>query len=779
MSTAPNLFAGSGGLPAATVVGTLSDGANGLLGVSDANYLEASTPTLVSGGYLHYLARIRASVPTRDNSLLARKATGAGGLDVWVDESGGYLRVNAQPYGSGGVAGTARTRIMTGTPAGAEVWLLVTVREAADPGAGGIRIQTFNASTGAEIEDSTAYGGSKPSVGDFNQPVLLGRGTSGSVDASEVEGGGLQWAIVSHSAQISEAEIATFITTGSPSPGTGVWWYGSLPDPAPAPPTPTAAGGTLGRPATRGGAGVWLLDLDLGSETLHVGTRPARPRVRAAGLERVLYATGLDDLDFRAGSERVGVRVRYPDMAALRRKVGPLRGRRFRLWRWHPDLVLEDAYLALEGVVDAAAHADPDDVEGVSLTLARDVRALSLTYPTGDMVVDTATWPDCDDNIFGEPYPVVLGAPGSPLANGGAPVQATPGYLVHAVNHTILVAGHQVAATNVRAWNLTQGTNASSLAVSHVADGRGRVVAVVDGTGAFSGATSPARGDELVIGWDRFAWGGGLRGSEGTIVGVGDLLLWGVRTLSRGTWDLGRMAEYRAALNAFKLDTFWNEPTNWEDWVQSNVLSEFPIEEVQGPHGRYYRPIVYETDRTRIRAVIATPGSGSGRRVSRVSAVVESGGDIANFVEVLYGGQFGSAAYRRRLFVGPERGKIPLFSTGIDTRVAADFRARTSHGYYNTRMRTVQIPQTWDSGTAFAVGRYVVGRDALPSQIATYEGGDDLLDLAEHDTIEVWDTSAGADFRGDLGIVRRIEILPDGARIELEVPWDPLRRPTI
>lgn len=539
---------------------------------------------------------------------------------------------------------------------------------------------------------------------------------------------------------------------------------------------PVVSGGILGRPATRGGPGVWLLEVDLGSETLRVGTAPARPRVRAIGLDRVQYETGLDDFDFASGSDRVGVRVERRDYAALRRRVGPLRGRRFRLWRWHPDLVLEDAYLAIEGVVDSATHASPEDPDGLSLTLARDVRALALTYPTSDMVVGSSTWPNADDNIRGEPYPVVVGAPGSPITSGGA-VQATPGYLVNVANHTILVAGHRVAATNVRVWNLTQGTNAT-LAVSHVADGRGRVVATVDGTGAFSGATSPNAGDELVVGWNRGTWGGGLIGPEGEIAGAGDLLLWGVRHLTRGVWDLAAMSEYRAALNAYKIDTFWNDPENWEDWVQANILSTLPIEEIQGPRGRYYRPIVYETDRSRVRASIATPGSGGGRRVSRVSAVSETGAGPTNFVEILYAGQFGSSAYRRRVWVGPRRGEIPLYS-GIDTRVAADFRARTSDGYYQTRMRTIHLPQTWDPSTAFSAAAFVIGTEALPGQIATYEGGDDLLDLIEYDTVEVWDTTSGADFRGDLGIVQRVEILPDGARVSVLVPWDPLRRPTV
>lgn len=223
-----NLFEGSGGVPAATLVGDLANDTNGLTGVDDSNYLVATPPNIGSGEYHHYLIRMKANIPTRKNYLVSKSAAGSGGISIYVDETGGFMRVNVYIYNTSGVqVGPGRTRIMTSTPAGAEIWLMVTIRENSDPGLGGARIQSFNASTGVEIEDSLTYGGSKPTAGDFNADLWLGRGLTGGEDASEVEGTGLQWAVFVSPDQMTEAEVADFIATGDDNGGEDYWWYGT------------------------------------------------------------------------------------------------------------------------------------------------------------------------------------------------------------------------------------------------------------------------------------------------------------------------------------------------------------------------------------------------------------------------------------------------------------------------------------------------------------------------------------------------------------------------
>lgn len=212
----------------ATITGTVTDGANGIL-VSDANYLTVTPPNIGAGEYHTYLVRMRVAVPTRDNYLVARSSISTGGVDIWVDNNGGFMEVHVQSYDSGGSAvGAARTRVMASLTAGQEIWLAVTIREDSDPNIGAVRIQAFNPTTGAELDDSTAYGGSKPSAGDFNGTLRLGRGTSGSVDASEVLGDGMQWAVFAGADQMTEAEIAAFITSGSNNGGEGAWHYAEL-----------------------------------------------------------------------------------------------------------------------------------------------------------------------------------------------------------------------------------------------------------------------------------------------------------------------------------------------------------------------------------------------------------------------------------------------------------------------------------------------------------------------------------------------------------------------
>ncbi len=547
----------------------------------------------------------------------------------------------------------------------------------------------------------------------------------------------------------------------------------------------TATGGTVGRAATLGAVGAWLLEIDMGAQIVRVATEPLSITSTELGGE-VAFQGGLSDFSSQLVVDSLPVTVTAQagqSWCDFRRRLGPIRGRRVRLWRWYEGQVLEDSYLLLEGILERVTYGDPRNPDDLRATLTRNNRALSRSYPSSRMIVGTDTWPLPADRYLGEVYPVVIGAPGSreTISGGGVPNSVTPGLIVNfqTLDKRVLIAGHHVAAQQVRVSRRSEaGDEAATIAVVNEYDSLGRAVATVQTVGS-TFATGVLANDEFVIGWDRSAdWGVGLMHRGRSVEGLGDLLIWGAETLTTSRWDLAAMEGQRLAMNRFRLDTFWNDSIPWEDWVQRNVLSAFPVEEVSGPSGRYYRPIVYETNARKIRARLATVGSGSGRRVERVAPVSEGADDIVNSVELSYAASDVGNAMRKRLSLGPKAGEVPLYEGLAADQAGADFRAAASAAYYGERSVVLEVPQVWDEATASQIAQAIIGTSALPGRATQYLGGPELLDLSEHDTVELYDTTAGACFEGDLAIVDRITIEPSAVRLDVWAPDDPLRRPT-
>lgn len=540
--------------------------------------------------------------------------------------------------------------------------------------------------------------------------------------------------------------------------------------------TPTLAGGTIGRPITRTGGGRWLLDLDLGGELLRFGTRETEVVSRQRG-GSVRYVPGLDDLQWEIDGESGSVLLRAGSSntwALLRRKLGPIRGRRVVLRYWHRTQVLEDAYVALQGVVGTAAYGDPGDPFSLQLSLQRDLRALSkeMLQPTAKVDYNTFSGILGDVPEEGIPYPLVLGCPGAARA-GGLVTPATPGLPInYTLTRRILIAGHRVEATRVWVFNITQG-EVVDLPVEHGLDDLGQEFAYVDllGVPIFDFNAE----EEYAVGWDR-TWGGGLLHRGRAVQGLGDLLQWGADVYSLAIYDQGEMSARRSALNRFRVDTVVNEQILWSDWLESNVLSLFELEEVQGPRGLYYEEIRHEAHRRHVRARLTTDQGQGGHFVSRVSQIAEEDEEIINSVRIAY---LPFAASHTQ-FVETVTVQPPRTGLVVEDVVLSSPRCAYSERLFGPREATWETAITSDTATATAVAHTKVARHAIPKLLVTYEGGRGLLDLRKHQVVEIYDARGGAAFEGDLAIVRGLQIV-DGAtvRVTLAVDSNPLTNPTV
>lgn len=547
------------------------------------------------------------------------------------------------------------------------------------------------------------------------------------------------------------------------------------------------ASGIYARGVTEGRQSAWLLEIDLGGEVIRVATDEATVTSRDVN-DDVLFHTGMDDISVPASVDRLTVAVSAGNRETwgqYRAHFGPIRGRRFRLWRWYEGQILEDSYLVMDGVIDSATWGDPARPDALTMTLSRDARGLAIVYPPPDHIVDDEGWTQnsgkyIDDSLKQQHYPTVIGSPGD---SGNGPVSAppylgTPAMLVQhkTTEHIVVIAGHHVDATNVRLFNRTQGTRTGDVAVVNTVDEKGNKVAVVDVYNEWTSGNLAIAGDEIYTGWGRGStYGVGLTHRGQPVLGLGDLLIWGADTLSTAQWDFAEMYARRAGLNRYRIDTYWNTPMLWEDWLQANIMGLFPIEEVQGPRGRFYREVVTEADPNHVQAVLATQGSGAGRKVERISGIVETDGDIVNTLEIDYAARPTTGTARRKLNLGPRKGPVPGPPGGAQlTLNGSNFRAATSATFFGPRYQRLEVPVTWDPVTANLIGRHVMSVSALPGRRATYRGGEDLLDLYEYATVRVRDTSYGANLDDVLGVVEGITIRSDGVDLVVYFPDDPV-----
>lgn len=550
----------------------------------------------------------------------------------------------------------------------------------------------------------------------------------------------------------------------------------------------TWTSGTVARVVTQGNPGAWLLELDLGSERVRVASRAVTVHSRDVGAE-VRFSAGLADMSSPLTIDSASLEVVAPARAGwpVYRRKGPLRGRRARFWRWYPGLDLEDAFLVIDGVVTAAEWGAPGEPETLKLQIGWAPRERSIAWPRPGATVNSSTFDLSStgttvsaEKVQHQHYPTVIGAPGDGGGTDEVPFVATPGLFVrtyqrNAVTYSaVVIAGHHVEAETVRLKNSTKGDQIVTATVDNTYDDEGRPIAMVNAYDEWWAGTNLAPEDEVWVGWSRSAgWGHGLMFRGRPVTGAGDLLLWGAVTLSTAPHDYARLAGNLTQLNQIKIDTYWNEPLAWEDWVQRNILAHYPIDVIQGPAGRYYVYRDYEARPERVQARLVA-GQGGGRRVDRIAPIVERDGDVVNIVEMDYAEKKGGS-FRRKLTVGPALGALATPPGGAQVEASsANMAAAVSAALFGPRSKHVELPTTWDPGTAGLVARRILAESALPGRQTRYVGGEGLLDLYEYATVHLIDRTFGAEIDA-LAIVEDVTITPAGIEIDVWIPEDPAR----
>lgn len=411
-----------------------------------------------------------------------------------------------------------------------------------------------------------------------------------------------------------------------------------------------------------------------------------------------------------------------------------------------------DRQVVLVGLVQAPTWGAPE--EPIQFTLGQRPFDDRSTLVADGHEVNTTNWPECDEEVVGAYYPLIIGQPG-----GGQP--ATPGLLVWAdvgggggfADQIVLVgAGRCTAvggADTVTVYDLT--LDASYTGTPYVTvDGSGRECTVID----VPQADLPIdAGDELWVGWESPSLAGrALQGGSAATRGAGDVLVW---LLGRTTLkvDTARMAAAVARLNEYLIDTWVNEPRRAWDLIVE-ILEILPASLVEGPDGVYvvhWRWDAAPTDAV-MRIDVAKMG---GERVGPIQDSDQA--DIVNHVRVEYAvdGPSGQATAHititgdETLVDAAEDVELDPYARASRTRLQVPGR---DTGHRDGGVVLTEL--TSDRATAYRIGRDIIRRACMRRSTCRYLLPQEAQRLVPGDVVLL--TDAGVQMTERVHLVRTV-----------------------
>lgn len=417
--------------------------------------------------------------------------------------------------------------------------------------------------------------------------------------------------------------------------------------------------------ALRDGDTVWLLTVTLGGVELRWSTWPLT--IDTEDGDTVYFGGGLDADELE---EAVTGLSDTPDLLSLPFEVEAPPGVDVaELIAAGHDFGAAPAEVALHLVgqtwerreVRLSGYLSQPEYGAADETLAFSVEELpyedAALYPEATARITEAIWPSAPDDSLGLVYPFVFGSPG-PYTSATDVARVTSGSPALIVEidgsdnaQKLLVAGHRVEAENIRIYD-ESGSTFEDFPISHEQDGLGRVVAVVD----VSGASSISLSDTEF--W--CVWNDGPAMDVGR---AGDLLKYMLR-LSTLRVDLSRVDAVKERLSAFRLAGYLDtEVAPWK-WLQDNVLPLLPVTIRSGPAGLY--PIVWRLDAVRAEAVAHIEAGAGVSREGRVSYTRRSS-ELVTELRLEFALRAKTGDYKRRLVLTddpdaaePEERKQPL-----------------------------------------------------------------------------------------------------------------------
>jgi hypothetical protein len=538
----------------------------------------------------------------------------------------------------------------------------------------------------------------------------------------------------------------------------------------------------------------WLLDVQIGERLYRWSVEDVT--VTNADGDDLEYRAGLRDEDRGQGDPDVDVEVL--DASVDWPRVGPLLdGAPCVLRRWREGDVIEQAEVYSRGTVaepeweTAQDPASWDIVQVLDLPPFPDAAAKVSDVTTETSEADGSEIPPDQSGMY---YPVVFGHPGRLVRQySGAEIGPDSGLLI--TMEPVVPCPMRIRFEGAATYPDSQiviSADAGACLPDWVkvrenglgAEGVLTVRAATDELGRRIGVATLEE-DLTLMAWGDdgpeylAAYGPFEDSTEGEIGGGGtqapreayDVLVYCLERWGGNSVDWGRIPEIRDWIRGFYVDTWANEDVPggiWEWFVSalgvgamgSTESAGLPIAIRQGVDGRYFVPLIYATDPARTVRTIDV-ARGEAVRIDGLSV----DGDPVNVLEIHYG-------YDLSTWAGETAGNVPaviaatgtIGTTQLTTTLPSGL-ATLSLARYGPRIETLDVPWTWDHGTALRVAEVVLQRDAIP-WIRTRYRVPEAWGLREGDQIRIVDPDVGLD---DLAIVHGPPLVgsPEGAAVTL------------
>ena len=537
---------------------------------------------------------------------------------------------------------------------------------------------------------------------------------------------------------------------------------------------------------------VWLLDLDVGGQTL----RYAAEALEAPGPDgtTLAYSAGLVAPDYvdEAGDVGASIQPRSASVSILFEagefqahraltRGADLNGSRAILRLWVEDSAQYAVWL--DGVAVSPEFGGPD--EPVDLTISEAMEDDAGTIPaTPTSRVSVATWSSYATRADGAWYPRVYGHPGG-IFNGSSHRQASPALLVDTIGDGASVGSRAliselIAAADgpVRLKDITTGAQEDCGVVQEL-DAAGNLVSLCQlaTVGAImTHADYDPESAELWVSWWAGSGAGNRNGVDG-LQGCGEILCHalGASTLRI---DWGRVRAVAAWLDSLAVDVVISvsEPVSPWQWVSTALLPLQPLGAALGPDGVYL--VRWRDDAIPADAEYAVVAScwdpengtfvqGTAERLDRMSASDPT--ELRNDITLRYQYVGHDARYMGRMRATGDPVAEEADSLASLNRWCHVSRTRYRvRGQPVTRAEEQRADAVWDDATAAAVLAEIVRRLALPYLTVSYRVGPDAAHLSPGSVVTVEDAEVG--INGIVAIVKRMTWRADGM-IDLGLRW--------
>lgn len=507
------------------------------------------------------------------------------------------------------------------------------------------------------------------------------------------------------------------------------------------------------------GEGVWLVEIEasgtylFATETVDV--------LDEAGVSHTFYE-GLHDQQLpigRSGEESsitVTIDADEP-WTKIVAEGAPIERGRAKFYRWFEGMVLEQARVHLEGVIEDVDIASPAAPGRLVFTLVdRPVRDAQLV-PASTDVVSGDTWPQRTvpvfttfEGVLGAYYNLIIGAPGG-VEESATPVPQIPVYFVEhrSADGTSRwnIAGDRIHATSAHLFNLSNSTNAIRT-IATAQDKQGKLTSYVDAAGfpAVFGAID----NEYYIGLrDDATYGGGMlnRARDGMAHGWAEVVQILLEEYTGIRIDAGNFALHADFLDAYLIDTFLNGQVNMWDWIRRELLPMVPARIVEGPRGLYFHVVRWDAT---VDDAVAYLDVSAGT-IKRRSSIRTRPGSVANQFTATYQPIRQTGRMRKTRVLSGKPGVLDGgFQLTRDPRIWGSYRCALSQAWLKDEARgdngirpaSIRMPHTWHGPT---VGRHLEDlalERSLPRSGILYEGNESLESIGQWAVVVINDPAA-------------------------------------